>query len=192
MKKITLLSLFFIATLCACNFTGPLSITDANDLVEIQKIIEGNFDKETELCYLTLSCGGELSSTLSTINRKYNFKNGYFTDLYFLSDKKFTDPKQTSSIRKEETFKISAIDITIIPEKYSEAIELLNEKGLLKSDKSYYLNNWTFKTNKKGEIISSFKLNYYVSSSAHGRTRTTTYDSHQFELNKNGEVILLK
>lgn len=184
--------LLFVTTLYSCNFTGPLSITDANDLVEIQKIIDENFDKETELYYLTLSCGGELSSTLSTINRGYTFKNGHFTDLYFLSDKKFTDPKQTSSIRKEKTFKISAVDIAIIPEKYNEALELLNEKGLLKSDKSYYLNDWTFKTDKKGDIISSFTLNYYVSSSAHGRTRTTTYDSHDFELNNNEEVILLK
>ncbi|SDH49145.1 hypothetical protein [Winogradskyella thalassocola] len=192
MKKSILITILSLTVFSSCNFKGPLSISNAEDLVEIQDIINENFDGESDVYFLTLS-GSKLSSDISSINRKYDFKEITFSDVYFVSDNKFTDPKQTTTpFGTKALLKIKAIDVSIIPEKYNEALDILAQKKLLVADKSFPLSRWTFETDSEGHVCSNFTINYYINSTSQGRSKTTTYGSYRFKVDSNNTVTFIK
>lgn len=193
-NKIILLSLLAVTTLFSCDFKKILHINDAEDLVTIQKIIDDKYDSESEVYKFSLKAS-TLKSTLQDISRTYKEKEIYFYDSYDVMDKKFSDPKKAADglfLKTRKPFKIGAIDISIIPEKYNEAQDLLTEKGLLAADKGLPMSSWTFRTDSKGAIYSEFVLDFKINSSTHGRVQTTNYGSYKFEVDSNNTLKLLE
>lgn len=192
MKHLKYITLFITGVfLISCNFKMSLSISDPEDIADIQKIIDENFDDQPELYKLQL-LAPNISNSLQDIYRTYKVKNNFFSDRFTASNKRFSDPwKELRTFPGKKPFKVSDIDLTIIPKKYKEAIAILKEKKIAK-DRDYYLSNWTFKNNKKGEICSDFSLNYFISSNSSGRKRTTNYGSFSFKVNSDKSVTLVK
>lgn len=194
MKKTLFLNLLVVITLFSCDFKEILLINDVEDLVAIQKIIDENYDSDSEVYKFSLNASA-LKSTLQNINRTYTEKDIYFHDSYDVMDKKFSDPKKAADeifLKTRKPFKIGAIDLSIIPEKYNEAQDLLTEKGLLAADKGLPMSSWTFRTDSKGAIYSEFVLDFKISSSTHGRVQTTNYNSYKFEVDSNNTLKLVE
>lgn len=192
MKHLKYITLFIVGVLLiSCNFKMSLSISDPEDIADIQKIINENFNDQPEIYRLQLSAP-DISNSLEDIYRTYKVKNKFFSDRFTVSNKRFSDPwKEPRNFSGKKPFKVSDIDLTIIPEKYKEAIAILKEKKLAK-DRDFYLSSWAFETNKKGEIYSDFTLNYFISSNSSGRKRTTTYGSFKFKVNTDKTLKLVK
>ncbi|EZH73911.1 hypothetical protein ATO12_13590 [Aquimarina atlantica] len=187
MKKITIVLLITIFFSCK----GKKDyISDPDDIVSIQKLVNEVFEKDKEVYYFSLSSAERLRGTLSSIYFTYKFKDTYFNQTYDVQSNTFSDPVKKSRDYKKG-FKIGDLDLTAIPERYMEALQILEDKKLLKEDKLYYLDSWDYRIDRKGEVYVDFTLNFYVSSNTHGRVRTTTYDSHNFTI-KNNQLKLRK
>jgi len=187
MKKIIFLVLINLLFTCKGK-----SISDKEDLIEIQKIIKENFDSEFEVYTFSLEAS-TLGSNLDYISREYKVNNLFFKDRFI--DNGFSDPVKILgdyNLKKKTAFKIEDIDISIIPIKYEEALNILAEKQLLRDNTSYYLNSWTFEADKNGDIFSRFTLQYTIGSSSTGKVTTINYDSHYFNVDKNNKLIFNK
>lgn len=190
--KITPPTILLILLLFAsCKFKPILSLNNEEDLVEIQQIINKNYDTESLVYELGLY-GSALSSALDNIHRVYKVKDIYFKDDFWVKDNKFTDPKKAiKPLQSQKSFKIKEIDVTLIAVKYKEALQLLEDKKLIEKGATFPLTSWVYKKDEKGGIWASFSLHYYVHSSKHGRQRTTTYGSYDFEMNSDQTLKLL-
>ena len=129
MKKIAVIIILLIIVSCG----KDKRMNSEEGVVEIQKIIDENFDSESEVYDFSLHAN-DLSSSLDFILRVYKVKGVYFKDTFRRGG--FTDPvKQISgwALKKKKPFKIGDIDVSIIPSKYSEAIDILKENNLFKA-----------------------------------------------------------
>lgn len=172
----------------SCNFSNGVYLDNEEGIKELKEVMAEKLDVETEVYSLDFSAK-RLTGRLEDIAYSYELKGSIFQDRYHIMDKKFSDPiKYPYKIYK--TFKIKEAPISIIPVKYQEALVILEEKGLLKEDETYYLDRWVFKTDKNGGVTSDFDLNYYITTSQQGRVRTTNYGQHSFTMNSDKSLKL--
>ena len=180
---------FLSITSVSCD---SLSISDKDDVVEIQKIIDESFRDEAEVYDLTISAE-HLSNELKRIGRTYKVEKENFYNFYNHFNKKVSNPIKTKiAYGRTTTFKIKDINLSIIPEKYKAAIDILRDKKILKLDEEYPLSSWSFKVDDRGEMYSEFNLDYYIGSSSQGRTKKTTYSSYKFKVDSNNKVLFIK
>lgn len=191
-KITTLLSILLLFTSCG-DFNNRV-MSDPKGIKAIQEIIKEKFDSEVEVYKFTLSAS-TLKSNMSSIVRVYKTQEVYFSDIYDVHDDLFSDPSKYNGMpvgsSKIYPFKIGVLDLSTIPDKYQEALTILDEKGLLVEGKAYPINNWSFMSDSKGNICSNFTLNRMVGSSKHGRRRTTTYDSYSFNVDASNNVSFI-
>ena len=181
-----IIALALVVTSCS---SEGLTLSDASSTANIEKILAEAFEDDSEAYELTLYAG-VLEDNLTNINRIYKYKNTYFWQQYFVSSGGFGDPnkKQNVTVRNKIPFKISAIDVSIIPSKYQEALAILKEKELFDDSKTYYLSDWMFRANTNGAILSSFSIQYRVGSVSTGRRTKITYDDFNFKVNAKNKL----
>lgn len=189
MKKILPVIILAIITLISCetkNFSSKEGIEN------IQKSIKENLDGDFEVYQLVLSAP-TLSGNIDCIRRVYKVKNIFFKDEFVGNG--FTDPVKILSailLNRKKPFKIKEVDVSGILIKYKEALLLLQEKGLLKDDTEYILNNWVFEKDRAGNMFSEFTLQFVVGHSTSGKRSTTHYNEHSFKVDKNNKLIFIK
>ncbi|WP_299117065.1 hypothetical protein [uncultured Winogradskyella sp.] len=190
MKTVRLTLMILTVALVSCSGIGSsIKLSDASSTANIEKILSESFDGDAEVYDFTLYAG-ILEDELKNINRIYKHKNTFFWQEYYVSSGGFDDPikKVDAPYLKKTPFKISDIDVSIIPVKYQEALALLKEKELFDENKTYYLNNWVFTSDRDGAIISTFTIQYRVGSVSTGRQTEITYDDFSFSVNSSNEL----
>ncbi|AIM61042.1 hypothetical protein IX49_11095 [Cellulophaga lytica] len=185
-----LMVLFFLTlTLFSCK---DKEIGTEEGIVNIEKILEENFDDDFEVYQLSLNASS-LKSNLDNITRVYKVKDIFFQDKFVYNG--FTDPVKSpfaNLFKQNKPFKVGDANVSIIPTKYKEAIALLKEKGLFKEKSDYILNDWVFEADKNGDIFSEFDLQYEVGANKVGKVITIIYDEYSFKVDKNNALSLIK
>lgn len=180
----------FLLLFSSCNFSNGIYLNTEEGIEALEQLMSEKLDTETEVYTLDFSAK-IVTGRLEDIAYSYEIKDKIFEDRYHIMTKTFSDPtKYPYQIHK--SFKIKDAPISIIPTKYLEALKILEENGLLKEDETYYLDSWVFKTDHIGEMTSYFNLTYYLTTTQHGRVRTTNYGQYSFTMNADTSLKLKK
>ncbi len=190
MKNI--LTFLLILLLCAsCNSIDSINFKNEESVEKLEAIMAENFNNDSDVYSLTFSAE-TLTGDLEDIRYDYQLNGSYFNETFNISNKTLSDPSKRNKIiyKNKKSFKIKDAPISVIADKYQEALKILEEQELLEEGTDYYLDYLAFRADKKGNIYTDFDLNYYINSTTSGRMRTTNYGQYKFTMNPDKSLKL--
>lgn len=206
MKKLLCLLVFVVLGFSSCSKNKMYT---KEGIIEVQEVIKEKFDTKIEVYELTISAP-IIKSNLSSIQRVYKEDGVFYHDSFCVSctsyfkkycescyGSNFSQRRRFSDQSDYETrkaFRIDEVDMSMVPTRYQEALDLLKERGLFSENVEYFLKYWCFKSDEKGNMLSSFELEHSIGSFTGHNTHTTFIytDYYQFKIDVNSKLILVK